>query len=162
MPGTPPVRAGLGIALYQRGRFRAAVDSMTRALELRPDLPNAVSLRLFSGHALRELGDIPAASEQYELAVEIEPGNRTALNHLAVSLVALERYEEAHGRYLDLAELDPDNAESFANHGAVLHNLGRNEEALARLQRALELDPTLEQAQVLRKEVREALALADP
>ncbi|MCY3622030.1 MAG: tetratricopeptide repeat protein [Gammaproteobacteria bacterium] len=161
-PGNAPVHAGLGIALYQRGRFRAALDSMTRALELRPDLPYAVSLRLYSGHALRELGDIPAASGQYELAIEIEPGNRAALNHLAMSLVALERYEEAHGRYSELAELDPDNAESLANHGAVLHNLGRNEEALARIQRALELDPTLEHAQVLRKEVRKALALTDP
>ena len=160
--GNAPVRAGLGIALYQRGRFRAAVDSMTRALELRPDLPYAVSLRLFSGHALRELGDIPAASEQYELAVEIDPANRPALNHLARSLVALNRYEEAHRRYLELAELDPQNAQFLANHAAVLHNLGRNEEALARIQGALELDPTLEQAQILRKEIREALALADP
>ena len=161
-PGNAPVRAGLGIALYQSRRFRAAVDSMTRALELQPDLPYAVSLRLYSGHALRELGDIPAASEQYALAVEVGPGNRAALNHLAMSLVALKRYEEAHGRYLELAELDPDNAEFLANHGAVLHNLGRNEEALARIQRALELDPTLEQAQILRKEVRKALALGDP
>ena len=160
--GNAPVRAGLGIALYQSGRFRAAVDSMTRALELRPDLPYAASLRLYSGHALRELGDIPAASEQYQLAVEVEPANRMALNHLAMSLAALKRYEEAHGRYLELAELDPDNAEALANHSAVLHSLGRNEEALARIQRALDLDPTLQQAQVLREEVRRAMALADP
>ena len=156
------VRAGLGIALYQRGRFRAALDSMTRALDLRPDLPYAVSLRLYSGHALRELGDVSSASGQYELALVVDPQNRAALNHLAMSLVALERYEEAHGRYSELAELDPDNAEVHANHGAVLHHLGRNQEALRRVQRALELDATLEPAQVLRKEVGKALGLADP
>ena len=85
-PVNAPVHAGLGIALYQRGRFRAAVDSMARALDLMPDLPYAVSLRLFSGHSLRELGDVPAASGQYELAVEVAPGNREALNHLATGL----------------------------------------------------------------------------
>lgn len=155
------VHAGLGIALYQRGRFRAAVDSMTRALELRPDLPYAVSLRLFSGHSLRELGDIPAASGQYELAVEIEPGNREALNHLAMSLFELKRYEEAHERYLELVELDPDGAVAHSNRGLVLHRLGRNEEAIASIQRALELDPALEQAHTALAEARSALGLID-
>lgn len=160
--GNAPVRAGLGIALYQRGRFRAAVDSMSRALELRPDLPYAVSLRLFSGHSLRELGDIPAASGQYELAVEIEPGNREALNHLATSLFELKRYEEAHERYLELVELDPDSAVAHSSLGLVLHHLGRNEEAIASLQRALELDPALEQAHKALEEAREAFGLTDP
>ncbi|MYA17823.1 MAG: tetratricopeptide repeat protein, partial [Gammaproteobacteria bacterium] len=157
-----PVHAGLGIALYQRGRFRPAVDSMIRALGIEPDLPYALSLRLFSGHSLRELGDIPAAGRQYELAVDIEPENREALNYLAASLSELKRYEEAHERYLELIELDADNAVAHASHGVVLHHLGRNAEALARVERALELDPALEQAHKAREEVRKALGLTDP
>lgn len=156
-PGNAPVHAGLGIALYQRGRFRAAVDSMARALDLMPDLPYAVSLRLFSGHSLRELGDIPAASGQYELAVEVAPGNREALNHLTTSLLELKRYEEAHERYLELIELDPESAVAHSSHGVVLHHLGRNEEAIASFQRALELDPALEQAQTALEGARNAL-----
>ena len=160
-PGNAPARAGLGIALYQRGHFRAAVDSMTRALEMRPDLPYAVSLRLYSGHSLRELGNIPGARAQYELAVEVDAGNRDALNHLAVSLLELKRYEEAHRRYVELGKIDPDNAVAHADHGEVLHRLGRHEEALASVQRALELDPELKQAHILRQEVRKALGLRD-
>ena len=90
-PGNAPVHAGLGIALYQLGRFRAAVASMTRALDLRPDLPYAVSLRLLSGHSLRELGDIPAAIEQYELVLELDP-------ELEQARIALEEAREALGR----------------------------------------------------------------
>ena len=161
-PGNAPVHAGLGIALYQRGRFRAAVDSMIRALDIQPDLPYALSLRLFSGHSLRELGDIPAAGTQYELAVEIEPGNREALDHWATSLLELKRYEEAHERYLELLELDPDNAVAHASHGVVLHHLGRNAEALARVERALELDPALEQAHKAREEIRKAPGSTTP
>ena len=161
-PGNAPVHAGLGIALYQRGRFRPAVDSMIRALGIEPDLPYALSLRLFSGHSLRELGDIPAAGRQYELAVDIEPENREALNYLAASLSELKRYEEAHERYLELIELDPDNAVAHASHAVVLHHLGRNEEALATVEKALELDPALDQAHKAREEVRKALGLTDP
>ncbi|MDE0420330.1 MAG: tetratricopeptide repeat protein [Gammaproteobacteria bacterium] len=161
-PGNAPVLAGLGITLYQRGRFRAAVDSMIRALDLQPGLPYALSLRLYSGHSMRELGEISAASRQYELAAEIEPGNREALNHLATSLFELKRYEEAHERYQELIELDPGNAVAHSSHGVVLHHLGRSQEALARVERALELDPALEQAHKAREEIRKALGLTDP
>ncbi|MDE0420331.1 MAG: tetratricopeptide repeat protein [Gammaproteobacteria bacterium] len=161
-PRNAPAHAGLGIALYQRARFRPAVDSMIRALDIQPGLPYALSLRLFSGHSLRELGDIPAASRQYELAIEIEPENREALNHLAASLFELKRYEEAHERYLQLIELDPDNPVAHSSHGVVLHHLGRNEEALASVERALELDPALEQAHKAREVVRKALGFTDP
>ena len=159
-PDFAPAHAGLGLALYQAKRYVEAVKSMRRALELDADLSVAASLRLFSGHALRELGQVEAAEEEYEAALAIDPLNADALDYLAMSLFGRRRYEEALARYRRLIEVKSDSAVVHSNLGAVLHHLGRNEEALASIERALALDPDLELARVGRREVLKALGRA--
>ena len=80
-----PAHAGLGLALYQAKRHEDALTAMRRALELDADLPVAASLRVFSGHALRELGRAEAANAEYEAALELEPLNPDALDYLAMA-----------------------------------------------------------------------------
>ena len=159
-PDFAPAHAGLGLALYQAKRYDEAVESMRRALELDADLSVAASLRLFSGHALRELGHAEAAEEEYEAALAMDPLNADALDYLAMSRFGGQRYAEALALYRRLVEVKSDSAIIHSNLGAVLHHLGRNEEALASIERALALDPDLELAQVGRREVLKALARA--
>ena len=159
-PDFAPAHAGLGLALYQAKRHVEAVESMRRALELDADLSVAASLRLFSGHALRELGRAQAAEEEYEAALAIDPLYADALDHLAMAHFGQRRYEEALALYRRLVEVNSDSAVIHSNLGAVLHHLGRNEEALASIERALTLDPDLELARVGRREVLNALGRA--
>lgn len=156
-PDFAPAHAGLGLALYQAKRYEAAIESMHRALELDADLPVAASLRLFSGHSLRELGRAEAAQGEYEATLAIDPLNADALDYLAMSRFGQQRYEEALVLYRRLVELKSDSAIVHSNLGAVLHHVGRNEEALASIQRALALDPNLDLAKVGRREVLKAL-----
>ena len=156
-PDFAPAHAGLGLALYQAKRYGDALASMRRALELDADLSVAASLRLFSGHSLRELGHARAADEEYEVALEIDPLNADALDYLAMSRFGEQRYDEALALYRRLVVVKPASAVTHSNLGAVLHHLGRNEEALASIHHALALDPDLESAQVGRREVQKAL-----
>ena len=157
-PESAPGHAGLGIAYFQAGNHEVAIDNMTRSLELNPELAVAPSLRLFTGHSLRELGRLEEADAQYQLALELEPRNADALDHLAMSRFGQERYEEALELYRTLADVQPDSASTHSNLGAVLHHLGRNEEALESIERALAIDPDHELANVGLREVRNALA----
>ena len=152
-----PAHAGLGLALYQTKEHRGAVEAMGRALELEPNLPVAVSLRVYSGHAWRELGDAEAAERQYEAALALDARNAEALDNLAMARFRQGRYEEALVLYRTLAEVNPASAVTRSNLGAVLHNLGRHEEALASIEAALALEPELELAQIGRERAREAL-----
>ena len=161
-PDSAPAHAGLGMAYHQSKRHEEAVRNMERALELQPDLAVAATLRVFIGHSLLELDRPEAADEQYRLALDVDPRNADALDHLAMSRFGEKRYEEARKLYVRLADVQPNSAVTHSNLGAVLHHLGRNEEALASVERALALDPDLELARVGRREVRKALGLDAP
>ena len=154
-----PAHAGLGLALYQLDDHSGALAAMARALELDAALPVAASLRVFSGHALRDLGDSDAAHREYAAALVVDPRNAEALDNLAMGRFGQERYEEALGLYLTLADVNPSSAVTQSNLGAVLHRLGRHEEALERIEAALDLDPELELARVGRTAVRQALGV---
>ena len=154
-----PAHAGLGLALYQLDDHSGALAAMARALELDAALPVAASLRVFSGHALRDLGDSDAAHREYAAALVVDPRNAEALDNLAMARFGQERYEEALGLYLTLADVNPSSAVTQSNLGAVLHRLGRHEEALERIEAALVLDPELELARVGRTAVRKALGV---
>ena len=156
-PESAPGHAGLGIAYYQTENNEVAIDTMTRALELDPDLAVAPTLRVFIGHSMRALGRGEEADSQYELALEIDPRNAEALDHLAMSRFGQKRFEEALELYRTLAQVQPDSAATHSNLGAVLHHLGRNDEAMESIERALAIDPDHELANIGRREVQKAL-----
>ena len=157
-----PAQAALGLALYDAARPEEAVAALSAGLEAEPKLVGlAASLRLYLGHALRDLGRGAEALEQYALAAEADPASAQALDHLAMALFDAERLGEALERYRALAALDPASAAAQSNIGAVLHRLGRDAEALAHLRRAFALDPALGTARVGREAVCRALGL-DP
>ena len=156
-----PTQAALGLALYDAGRPEEAVAALSAALKEEPKLGLAASLRLYLGHALRDLGRGAEALEEYALAAEADPASAQALDHLAMALFDADRLGEALARYRALAALDPGSAAAEANIGAVLHRLGRDAEALTHVRRALALEPDLATARVGREAVCRALGL-DP
>ena len=160
-PAFAPAHAGLGIALFQGGRYAEAIEALERALTLQPDVPVAgSSLHVFLGRAAQELGR-PVAAEHFARAVRDDPGDREALDHLAMARFGQQRYEEALALYRIMIEIDPDNAVTHSNIGAALYQMGRLEQAQASIERALALDPNLEIARVGRQAVRDALAQRD-
>lgn len=65
----------LGVALAQQGRHQDAVGPLTTAANLRPDHAGA---RYNLAVMLQHTGDVAAAAQQYEAALQLDPSHRKA------------------------------------------------------------------------------------
>ena len=154
--------AGLGDALFHLGRHEQAIASLTRAVSLDPNLPEAGALHGIMGLASEQLGRSEAAAELYERAVRIDPHDSVALGRLALLRFGQQRYEEALDRFRTLVEIGRADAHTHANIGVTLYHLERPQEALRSFERSLALDPSLATAQNGLALVRSVLGQQEP
>ncbi len=149
--------AGMGDALYQLERYAEAIESFGRSVDLHPHPPTATARLVLMGKASVKLGQAEAAVAYYEHAVEIEPGNAEALDHLAMTRFTEKRYDEALVLYRSLLELRPESPQTHLNLGSTLYYLGRPQEALVNFEKALALDPEFETARNSVERLRRSL-----
>ena len=153
-----PAHAGLGIALFQWEHYEESIDALERALALESDLPIAGSSPyVFLGRAAQQLGR-PDAAQYFARALQHDPHDHEALDHLAMVRFGQQRYEEAYALYRTMVQINPDSAVTHSNLGAALYHLGRFEQALESIERSLALDPDLENARIGRELVTRELA----
>src|SRR5262245_10711643 len=114
-----------------------AIEATTRILELQPDHLDALLLR---GRALAmNRRRYPDALADAERAIEIDPGNVEGLMLRAVSLLGLERIDEAEAAIAELdrtareAELEPGKAARYCGMRAVFAEEKEDFEAAERL-----------------------------
>ena len=99
-PGArPDLSHNLGVALKRGGRTREAARAFETATsgyrEAIRENPRAAGLYLALGSTHAEMGELPQASEAFRRAVAADPGDLQARIHLARSLEAQGRIEEA-------------------------------------------------------------------
>jgi TolB-like protein/Tfp pilus assembly protein PilF len=124
-------------ASAREGFEKALADGRT-AISLAPELGE--------GHlALAQvyLGtlDFTHASEEFERAVTLAPGNAQVLRGYAVFATAMGRTEAGIAAARRAVLLDPLNRDSHATLNSVLFSARRYDEAMAALQQVLALDP---------------------
>jgi arylsulfatase A-like enzyme/Tfp pilus assembly protein PilF len=110
--------------------------------ELIAALPNVPSLHLDLARALRELGRVSAADEQYRCALTLTPHDVSARHTYGRFLLftANQYAEAAEQLRLALAQ-SPDDADILHDFAVALIGLGQLKEAERHLQRALALEP---------------------
>ncbi|MBZ5638267.1 MAG: tetratricopeptide repeat protein [Acidobacteriia bacterium] len=137
-PGCWMAYNNLGNFLAGEGRNREAIDLLTRAAQLRPDL---AEVRNNLGRALLQDRRIPEAVEQLDRALELKTDYTEARVNLGVALLQEGRDAEAIATYERVLDRTPDNAEAHSNLGLVLARQGRVREATEHFERALQLKP---------------------
>jgi protein O-GlcNAc transferase len=132
-----------GTAAARAGRMADAILGLRRAIELKPDYPEA---HYNLGAACREVGDLEAALAAYRRAAELAPG--FADPHVDMGSLLRERREfEAAERSLRTAlALKPDNPQALLELGNVAKSLGDWRGAIGHFRRALEIDPAFGRA----------------
>ena len=115
-----------------------AVEALTRAVELDPDLPSA---RYELGKALIQADDLEGAVAQFRVTLELLPEYASAWGNLGAALGELEDFEGATSALVRAVELDPENAALHSNLGVSYRDRGDLPEAEALFRRAVELDP---------------------
>jgi len=136
---TARFRSNHGMVLGHLGRHSEALDEYSRALELRPDYPEALNNR---GVSLEALGRPEEAEQAYRRALVLRPGYGEAWTNLGNTLRGLGHAEAALAACKQGLALRPDDAAALTNLGHVLRDLGHLEMSEAALRRALAMRPT--------------------
>ncbi|MCK9993844.1 MAG: protein O-GlcNAc transferase [Alphaproteobacteria bacterium] len=128
----------LGVALYDNGAVKEALEAHRRAALLKNDYADAF---FHCGSILLELRDFPAAARMLQQAINIHPANVRAYDLLGQVLFRMYHIEQALAAYTAGLKLAPDDADMLHNISLVLMLLGRRTEAKEKLERAIASGP---------------------
>ncbi|MGH8297703.1 MAG: tetratricopeptide repeat-containing sulfotransferase family protein [Steroidobacteraceae bacterium] len=170
IPRQPQAMLILGLARAAIGDVEGSIDALTRAVSLRPDLPDAW---LTLADQLRARGDAPSADRAYARYIKAatrdprlqvpaaalcdnripeaeallrahlaqHPNDVAALRMLAEVAARLLRYSDAQRLLERCLELAPSFDAARHNYATVLNRQGRSVEALKQCARLLAKDP---------------------
>jgi tetratricopeptide (TPR) repeat protein len=129
-----------------------AIDAYCNIVE---KAPAWLEPRLNLGTLYYEDGDLAAAAGQFQVAVEIAPGNPLAHFNRASVLDDLDQLEAAAQHFEEALRLAPGFADAHYNAARVYERLGVASAARAHWQRYLELDPSSAWADYARQRLEE-------
>ncbi len=145
---------------------RAAEAAVRRALDLEPDLPEA--LARFGLLRALHFFDWDAAETAIARAAELAPGSLIAVRAAALLARILGRHEEGVALALKAVDLDPLSSAAYSTLGSCCTMAGRVEEAESAFRKSIELAPqrigvhqNLAHALMLRQRYDEAVSLAE-
>jgi tetratricopeptide (TPR) repeat protein len=135
----PEVYVFHGNALRAERRSGEALEAYERALELRPDWPAAL---LNAGSVLATRGDHEAAVSRYRKAIRIDPDFWGTHYQLAISLMELQRADEARAVVAGFPAGKDGSGEAEFRQGQLYDRLGDHSRARECHARALQINPT--------------------
>jgi tetratricopeptide (TPR) repeat protein len=128
---------------YDAREYTSAISRLRRVIELDPNMMRAYNNL---GLCYDSLGQFDEAIQSFTRAIELnrkqeQPSAWPPLN-FAVSLISLNRLDEALARLHESLSYNPQFPQAHYQLGLVLEKERKFEEAIAPLQRAIELDPS--------------------
>jgi tetratricopeptide (TPR) repeat protein len=127
----------LGDSLFEQQRVDEAIDAYQSALKLNSRHRNACHNL---GNAYLEKENYQQALVCYQNALAIQEGPET-LSNIGVTLVGLNRIEEAIAYHQKAIQADPDFSKAYSNLGLALSQLNRLTEAEDCYRKALAIEP---------------------
>ncbi len=133
----------LGVALLEQYKAREAVDSFTRALQIKPDLTIA---RINLSIALYYLPDADGAKREAEKALSQDPNRPQP--HYILGLIARSQNQsdEAIAEFQQVLKIDPDDVGTNINVGQIFSQQKKYVEAIAAFRKAIAVEPYNETA----------------
>ncbi|MCA1653779.1 MAG: sulfotransferase [Sphingomicrobium sp.] len=171
-PDRTDIRIVLARALFDNGQVRRAFEKAvgrnhpeliaveaeaSRALEdhvgeaaalgrLIAFRPRDAALRRAQGHALAKAGNMDAATEALDYAIQLHPDSIDTRVELATLLADIDQLEAALLLFRDSRTIAPDRADLVLGEARVLVKLRRFEEAETTYMQALDISPALPEA----------------
>jgi tetratricopeptide (TPR) repeat protein len=137
-------QSSLGTALFQRGRFKEAMQHYQVSVRLNSNLAT-IHYNLGLTHAAT--GHLTEAAAQFAESFRVNPRFYPARYQLGLTLVQSGRPEEALTHFAQAAQLMPTLPETQCEWGVALFHLGRIEEAISHYREALRLKPDYAEAE---------------
>ena len=118
--------------------YEKAISHYTRALELKPDIPEGNNNR---GNAYRDKGEIDKAIEDYNTAIESDPQDAVPYNNRGIAYLNKGEVDKAIRDFSKAIECDPEDANAHNNLGVVYFDKGEINKAIKEYSIAIELKP---------------------
>jgi len=128
----------MGLIRFEQRRLTEAAESLTRALEIDPELAEAHNSL---GGVLFRQGKNPLAIERFRKALECDPTLIVAYDNLAVVYKKQGDPAAAAECYRRAIEADPQALESYRRLASILDKQGKPAEALEQYRRMVAADP---------------------
>jgi tetratricopeptide (TPR) repeat protein len=128
----------LGLIRHQLGNPDAAIESISRALSLKPGSPVYWENLGTALHGARRFGEAVEALEQ---AIRLDPSNAKSHFNLGCAFQALGEWDRAAANYQQAIQLQPRYLKAHVNLGAAFRALGRWDEAIACYRQAASIQP---------------------
>ena len=122
---------------YYKGLFNDAIESLEKAIELKPDDPEAWHNK---GCVLGKLGKYKEELKAYDKAIELKPDYPEAWNNKGVALAERGKHDEALGAFEKAIELKPDFPTAWYNKATAYSLKKKKTEAIEFLTKAIKLD----------------------
>jgi len=129
----------LGYIAIQQRDFGKAIESIERAIELKP---GSYIMHVNLGSALMMSGDFERAGEILRSAIDTNPNGPEAHFALGNCLRSQQQFQSAQASDVEAIRLRPDWADALETAGLNAIKLGDQDEALEFAQRALSLEPS--------------------
>lgn len=129
---------GLGVALYEQGKYEEAIAADRKAIGLKPDDAETYNNL---GNALRQQGKYEEAIAALRKAIELKPDLAEAFSNLGSALGKQGKLDEAKAAFRKAIELKPDFATAYYGLGVTLMKQRKDGEAIAAYRKAIELKP---------------------
>lgn len=142
-PGNLEGALNQGIAFHRDGNLENAETVYRSILDVVPDHADALNLL---GTVRAEAGAPEEGLEWIRLGVQLRPDQPVFLNSEGLTLLRLDRPDEAHGVLERAVRFDSTLPEAWLNLGTALLRLSNREEANHAFTKALKLDPEHAQA----------------
>jgi protein O-GlcNAc transferase len=136
--------------LTDAARTRTETKDARELLAIKPAPPPDINAatRLSAGRMFEAEGNLPAAAEQYRLAIAGDPNNIEAYTRLGVACNRMQRFEEATTAFMRAIELAPDKAYLHNNLGFCFVLQERFDDAERCFRNAIALRPDYQRARM--------------
>lgn len=122
-----------GVQDYRRNQREAAVGEFNTAVR---DDPNDATPHVYLSRMAREVGNLPLAGQEAQLALKADPNSEIALREMAAYLLTAGNYELARRFYVRTLSADSSDRLAQGYLGCTLVKLGRIDEGTRWLSRA--------------------------
>ena len=133
----------LGVIASENGNHQVAVDLISQAIEI---IPNVASYYSNRGISLQDLKQLEAALASYDKAIEAKPDFAEAYYNRGTTLKELKQLDAAVSSYDKAIEIKPDYTEAYYNRGNALQELKQLDAAVSSYDKAIELKPDYAEA----------------
>jgi predicted O-linked N-acetylglucosamine transferase (SPINDLY family) len=137
-PGHADALHLLGVIAHQRQDYDTAIESISRAITVRP---RAALFHCNLGASLREVKEPQKAIDSFREAIRLDSELAEAHYNLALALRGQRQFAEAVIVGRRSVELDPLNAVALHNLGIIYNALEQRDEALDCFLKAIDLEP---------------------